>query len=500
MRTNQTTNLKIRRKQRGVALLIVIFALLLVSGIAIAMLGNANTETAINQNYRETQQAYFAAQGGISEAIDRLKIGAGTNGITGPTALPVSASANVIYIINKKSATETVTPWDMTSNYADTEFCKENFGISGVTNNGTGAPCTTAPSGSSWYTTYNSISPFTGTSAALDYKWVRITLKSNSTNYPYYTNNSNASATLSSQVCGDGNGGEVVISSGTCSSAGYYPVYVLTSLAVTARGTRRMTQREITNIRLPPFPGALTLDGPAPASGGVGFIPPFDAPNSNVFHVNGNNASGCPGAGKPAIAVPDVVTQTDVTTQIPTNRYGNYTGSGSTTPDVETVSSSTLGNWSTVSGVQAVSSMLATAAGSNYYTGPQTDINIGTTSNPQVTYVNGDLTLTGNTTGAGILVVTGTLTISGTGGFQGIILVIGKGNFVYKGGGSAEFDGAVLVAQTLDSAGHTLSTLGEPVVDWSGGGGNGIFYNTCQINNVQNGIGFQTQSTRELGY
>jgi hypothetical protein len=42
--------------------------------------------------------------------------------------------------------------------------------------------------------------------------------------------------------------------------------------------------------------------------------------------------------------------------------------------------------------------------------------NPGTVNNPQIIYVNGDLTITGNTTGYGILVVTGTLTIKGTSG------------------------------------------------------------------------------------
>src|SRR4051812_11236773 len=110
MRTIEIVKKKSSRKQRGVALLIVIFALLLVSGIAIAMLGNADTETGINQNYRETQQAYFAAQGGIAEAIDRIKLGAAsqTNGITLPTGMPGSSAGAVIYLVNKKSSSETV--------------------------------------------------------------------------------------------------------------------------------------------------------------------------------------------------------------------------------------------------------------------------------------------------------------------------------------------------------------------------------------------------------
>lgn len=492
------------RKQRGVALLIVIFALLLVSGIAIAMLGNSDTETGINQNYRETQQAYFAAQGGIAEGIAKIKAGTAV-----PTVMPSSSStAGVVYIINKKSSTEGVTPWTADSTYADTEFCKENFGLSGVTNNGTGAPCTTLPSGSNWYTSVNSTSPYTSTSGALEYKWTRITLKSNSSSYPYFTNTSNASGTLATQVCGDGQGNEVMLPTSytSCTAASYFPVYVLTSLAVTTRGTRRMVQREITKIKIPPLPGALTFDGP-----GNSFTPPYSAPNSNNFFVNGNDrtttaSGGCGGQNRPAIAVIDTPTDNLVANAIPSNRTSHYTGSGGTTPDVEVVSSTALAGWSTPAGAEAIAAQLKAAASpSNVYStntgNSYPNFNgLGTSTSPQITYVDGNLTMSGATYGSGILIVTGTLTMSGNSSFDGIILVIGQGTFVADGGGNGQYNGAMLVARTRDTSGHVLSTLGEPIVDWSGGGGNGIQYDSCMINNVQNGLGFRTQMTRELLY
>jgi hypothetical protein len=58
----------------------------------------------------------------------------------------------------------------------------------------------------------------------------------------------------------------------------------------------------------------------------------------------------------------------------------------------------------------------------------------------------------------------------------------------------------VLVAKTRDSNGNVLSTMGNPIVDWSGGGGNGIYYNQCAINNVQGNLGFKTMASRELMY
>src|SRR5215469_9491110 len=60
------------KKQRGIALLIVIFALLLVTGIALAMMSSSATETQVEKNYRDSQRAYFAALAGIQEARVRL--------------------------------------------------------------------------------------------------------------------------------------------------------------------------------------------------------------------------------------------------------------------------------------------------------------------------------------------------------------------------------------------------------------------------------------------
>ncbi len=59
----------------------------------------------------------------------------------------------------------------------------------------------------------------------------------------------------------------------------------------------------------------------------------------------------------------------------------------------------------------------------------------GTNAAPQVTYVNGDFNF-GNASGAGVLVVTGTLNITGNSSFNGLILVIGQGSLSESGGGT----------------------------------------------------------------
>jgi hypothetical protein len=408
-------------------------------------------------------------------------------------------TGGVIYIINKKSATESVQPYSATNTFTDTELCKENY-YSTLTNNGTGVPCTSVPSGTTWYTTVNSYSPFTGTSAALDYKWVRIALKGNSSSFPYYVNGSNALATAATQVCNAG-GTQALLPTGqaSCTAAGMQPVYVITSLAVTPRGTRRMVQAEISKVtvNLPPFPGAITLNGP----GGVG-VPPYDAPNSNPFHVNGNNATGCPGANVPAIATIDSATQTRVINAIPSNRRDHNTGVDGTQPDVAALTN-LPSVWQSAAQIEALANGLkAIADPANVYTGAQSNINIGSHSTPQITYVDGALTMTGTTRGGGILIVTGTLTMSGNSGFYGIVLCIGKGVFQANGGGNGQYDGTIMIAHTRDNNGNVLTSLGNPVMDWSGGGGNGVYYNTCAIQAAMNlgGGSYVSMVNRELWY
>jgi len=67
-----------------------------------------------------------------------------------------------------------------------------------------------------------------------------------------------------------------------------------------------------------------------------------------------------------------------------------------------------------------------------------------------------------------------------------------------NGGGSNEFDGAVFVAKTLDGAGNPLASPGAPVVSWNCGGGNGMYYDSCWINNAMSGLKCKVLSLREI--
>ena len=233
------------REESGVALILAILGLVLLSAIALAMLFSADTETLISVNYRDKQSAIYGALAGLQEARDRIHpltgdLGAGTNlSAAGlnilPTALPSTSAPNVLYLINPASG-ETVAPWDPSNKYFDTELCHESYFVSnlGVTSVAAGTPCpatsASVPSGNSWYAWYDNSQKKTNTSATgtgdaatletvyqlkdssgnkipLTYKWVRITLKSdNMTPISVGTGNG-------TEVCWDG-GHEQQLSSG----------------------------------------------------------------------------------------------------------------------------------------------------------------------------------------------------------------------------------------------------------------------------------------------
>lgn len=72
-------------------------------------------------------------------------------------------------------------------------------------------------------------------------------------------------------------------------------------------------------------------------------------------------------------------------------------------------------------------------------------VNLGTTANPKITFVNGDLSATGGISGAGILVVTGELAMGGSINFDGLVLVVGRGEF-WAHGMNRGIHGGLIVA------------------------------------------------------
>src|SRR5581483_4714720 len=211
------------RGQRGVALLLTVFGLLLLTAVAAAMLFSSNTETTISVNYRDKELASYAAFSGLLEARDRLQPLYGDLAVNNyvPTQLPGAANGQVFYIINPRAG-ESVKPWDPTNPYFDKELCQENLPTSLIaTANLPGVPCgasqipspaTCTPAGTaptSWCSYYDNsthnadwkLKDASGKAVPLDYKWVRITLKSDKSAPVWIQTPGNAAN--GTQVCWD---------------------------------------------------------------------------------------------------------------------------------------------------------------------------------------------------------------------------------------------------------------------------------------------------------
>src|SRR5437016_11594579 len=61
-----------QRRESGIALLIAIFILLLISVVGIALIVSSGTESALAGNYRSSTGVYYAALAGLEEARGRL--------------------------------------------------------------------------------------------------------------------------------------------------------------------------------------------------------------------------------------------------------------------------------------------------------------------------------------------------------------------------------------------------------------------------------------------
>jgi Tfp pilus assembly protein PilX len=492
------TQNKKKSREQGVALVAVMLVLLLVTAMAAGIIILTNTETSTSSNFKDEQRAFFAAKAGVEEARDRLRAG-NSNTITRPTTLVGNGSTGVLYITNALNG-ETVAPWTSTNKYADDEICNETFSGASLTCTTNSATGKKYPSGSYYTTTTADTTTFAPSSGSvLDWKWSRVTLKQNNAFGTGYYVNGNSVTT--SQVYWNGN--HECVSGTGCT----LPVYVITSLAITPSGSRRMTQMEVAQDQVIfNAPSALTLDGTSDS---------FSGGDSSNYQINGNDQGGCGSSASssvvPAVGVNDGAKGTPntgdvgtVISGIPPGRTGNYTGLG-IAPDVENISASLPSainskyDLSTVSGLQDLSSAVKNAVTEPVVTGPASSLsNYGTASAPQIVYVNGDLTLTGNTTGYGILVVTGTLTVKGTVQWNGLVLVVGQGNLQMDG--TNNFTGAVIVAKTKDTSGNTLSTLGSPTFGVNGGGNTngGVFYSASCLAQATQLTTFHSVSFREL--
>ena len=488
------------QQQSGIALLIAIFILLLIGVVAIALVVSSGTETALAGNYRSSTNAYYAAVAGLEEVRGRLRSNdpnSFTNtapGFLPPLGTPLG-DCNPVYVINPRGG-EAITPWDLGSTYPDNQFGQEHGAVCG----GAVAPPSPSPTTPSVWNQ----NPLNGLAfPAPLYKWVRINgVSEKSLNLDVDADRLADSTTpLYYNVAGNGFSNN---------AAAGPQALELTALAVLPNGSQKLMQYLVAPapISLPPFLAALTIAGKVGNSGA------FSAPTSNAgYSIKGgdqDSVGGCaPGLPIHAVGVFDSVDQGNVIsggnggTGIPAADRPNYTGS-SGAPDVSVIATVP----SSLQSPAQLEALIETITQSADFVlpGPATGSNLPTSMyspspNPMTIVVNGDLDLSSwHQTGYGLLVVRGNLNYDPNASWDGIVMVVGKGTVTGTSSGSGEFDGAFLVAKTLDAAGNTLSPnfgtssiLFGPTM-----GGNGIRYSSCWVQASQPIASIKIRSFHEI--
>jgi hypothetical protein len=301
----------VRKEERGMALLLSLFALLLLSGLGLFLMLSSNTETRIDANYGSGLRAYYAARSGLEEVRDRIRYASNSTSFAGGIAdlLPQDVAGNtggVLYIVNPAPG-ETVNPADVTSPYFDDDLCH-------LYNSGTpkGVKCATVPGINGWQ-----LKPLpskaVGQLGQLNYKWVRITMKTNRSVLPSFCVDQQpdcSTAPLDTRVCWDGQT-EQLSPGGSCDANGMQTVYLLTAFAVNNAGAvgpnaaHKLLQVEVVAPSIRPA-GVLTAASMNVTTSGTSVIP------SVVIDGRAHDIGGVPvpkpspGAPPPSNACSDI--------------------------------------------------------------------------------------------------------------------------------------------------------------------------------------------------
>jgi hypothetical protein len=520
-----------KRRESGVALLVAIFVLMLISVIAISLIVASGGESALEGNYRSSTAAYLAGTAGLEEARGRLlKKNADYFNLLAPyntpatNFIPTTGPLNVgqvRYILNPNVG-QGEALGTMLANFPDNEYAVE-FGAAPLAANvqTIASVSTVTSAGTTYY--------------GPEYKWVRINA---ATEASIQTNVNGGGLDTTTPLYYDPTGVPkpslivppmVGLVPNLAATPNAQQALEVTTLAVLPNGTRKLLQYVVAPVAYPlNFPSALTLAGNNVQFGGA---------NSNQYYVDG--IDGDPRGNPPPVAGcnPNTGAHSAVGTTgtgnvnnivnpfppppapyngIPSNRDDHYVGTAGVPPPAvpgappNPIPYPSVGSVALTTGLQTPASLdqvvqTITNNADVVINGNATEANMPSAmsaTNPMTIVVNGDFSMSGNYNGYGMLVVTGNFTYTGNTGWAGIILVIGQGTttFLGSGGGNAEFDGAIFSATTKDAAGNELAAFGNASFDISGGGGNGIYYNSCWINQANQPPTYQVLSFRELNF
>ena len=344
------------RNQKGVALLLSILALLLLSAIAVSMMYMSTTESSVSANFKNEETQYFSARAGIEEVRDRMIPGVAPYSIGGlaagpnppcpvspncylPTALPTANNGQVVYVLQNGVTTDNVTnflsptgcPAGQPGCMVDDELCHD-YTIGGMAqSNQPNVRCAALPGGNggAWYSIPGagigpnvaapglakgspglSVAPNwpnAGSQNPLNWKWARITLKANNST-PYCVDGTAppaACALGAIPVCWDGVS-EKPLTAANCSlmATPANPVYLVTALAVSNSGARRLIQADLAQTPVTPTPGLFaTGNGCGGANSNPPIIPFIFGGNATTYSFSSATDGGAVPTQKNGLAL-----------------------------------------------------------------------------------------------------------------------------------------------------------------------------------------------------
>lgn len=546
-----------RRRQRGVALMIAIFAMVVISLLGLAVLTVSTNGSRFSQQASGLQSATNAAQAGAEEARALLRDRKGAPSpvlamlcppaVVAPPAAQVCSTSTVIYVLNYNG-----TPWLATDKYADPTFVTEPDPFNG----GTVATGFVVPTGTQIINSTLANAP--------GFKWARINVATENSLGQVVDSGTpslaaamlvyDASPTSNGTIPGRYPCGPVartVAAACTGSALGSgstnpQPVFQITSYAVVNGYTRVITEQ------VSRFPFSLVPPAPVTLTG---TSPVYSGPNSNNFTISGVDASGVyptlPAMGGTSNAAASTINSGIPSVRDDCSHYGPCpSGSSSTTPVITNVSGTqtsgctsatscnplplsqswnTEGTLTPPSGLLGLYSQILASADVVCSASPTTGVATcpssagdGTgfldSNNPGVTVIEGPYTLPNNFSGGGTLVVTGDLTIDPNITWNGLILLIGTGRTLAGGNGTPTINGAVFAANVCGNYGMTdptgtpadlsgqnegqtaCNTIGNADFHIATGGGNsggGIRFNSSNLTSSSYNRNFAILSYRE---
>jgi hypothetical protein len=532
------------KSQRGIAMMVSLLALLLLAVIGMGLMFMADTENSVNNNYRDSQKAYFAARAGAEDARLLLVRDATLN--ANALALNTNSPFQMIYLKNPTNG-EAIDPTTAAGStldvnpYLDDQLCWERY--TNLTLTPGAGPCGSNGQGGQLLTDSTAFTATTMTQTAgvngadaLPFKWVRIAAKQNLMGALGSSGTKvNSALGNGQQVCWDGSQ-EVVVTSGTCASQSptVMPVWEITSLAVTPKmggnpGSRRMVQMEV--ALSPPLvpPAPISVMAPVQLQGSYILNAYDNCACSCSTSGNGNNAttSCVPRAGQPANACNTsahaIFTQNNVSVNGGSGNtitsYGTDPTSGTTTqvgPSVQGVNpwpnSLNINNLINQYKAGATVPPFTCSGTQDLTTTPAIYKNCGTQTNqtfgtyptglptepapgsytPVTEYIPGSVKLTADASGSGILIVDGDLEINGGLNWYGLVLVRGKVSFTGGAGASTNLFGAIL-------AGDDVSATNQVQTDGFGGSID-FHYDVCALKRLGGSTPPQLLATHEIMY